>query len=287
MLSAAVAQAKPAFVVTETLARAGDTVHFSITGADGRVTYELEIDDRDVAVGSAPAGGPFAGSFTMPNLGDARRTVKVEAELRDSHKHQKVKHKLEYLGRVLPVTERPAETEAPPLPAPHNPPVVVPDAAPVAAPVHLPQTAGPPARTPAVNPRSTNSTRQSRKHRTAKRRRGAPQRSAHKRSQRHRRAHDKRDRGHEKRRARRLPPPRTAPLFDGVPERGAGGGVAPRTGGASGLHAIAPRTAVLAAAAESGNDFGINGAVMIPAFLALLGAGLVGIAARRSRSRRG
>ena len=84
------------FVLTgpETQARAGDPVHFSITGAQKLVSYELEVADTEVLEGSA-----VSGQFTMPDLGEAARVVTVEAELRGPGKKKTtVKRKLMYLG---------------------------------------------------------------------------------------------------------------------------------------------------------------------------------------------
>ena len=141
----AVAHTDLGFVLSgpETQARAGDPVHFSITGAQKLVSYELEVGDKEVLEGSA-----VSGQFTMPDLGQAARTVTVEAELRGPGKKKTtVKRKFQYLGPALEA-ERPSEAEPVVLPPVPQQAVAVP------APVHTPAAAVIPAPRPPPRPRS-------------------------------------------------------------------------------------------------------------------------------------
>ena len=75
--------------------------------------------------------------------------------------------------------------------------------------------------------------------------------------------------------------PRTAPLFDGVPEPGAGKS-ADEDGGFLGLNAIAPRdVAIGAARAVTGG--GTQSAVLVPALVAVVGGALAAAALIRRR----
>ena len=113
LMSAAVAHADPTFVLAESQARAGDSVHFTITGADDHVTYEVEVADRDVLEGEADGdGGVVAGQFTMPDLGSAAKSVQVEAEIREDDDKTTVKRKLQYLGPRGARDRRPGSTRA-------------------------------------------------------------------------------------------------------------------------------------------------------------------------------
>src|SRR5207302_6622341 len=128
LLSAAAAHARPSFELADSAARAGDVVHFSISGVDVSATYEVAVDAQQVL--EDVSGSPVSGTFTVPDLGDAFRTVSVEAEIRGPDKRKKIKRKLEYLGSALPVTGPPAPAIPPPAPPPSAPP---PSAPPVVA----------------------------------------------------------------------------------------------------------------------------------------------------------
>jgi hypothetical protein len=208
-MSVAVAHADPGFVITESQVRAGDTVHFSITGGEGHVTYEIEVAGRDLLKGSGD-GGSVSGQFAMPDLGVAAKRVKVEADIKDSDDKTEVKRKLQYLGLALPVVtpDPPAEPQ-PAAPAPQQLAAATPaptSSTPAAAPVTPAQAAQPRSKTRA----KTRSRRHTRKRRKEERHRAVLHRSGGQKSEAAART---------KKRARR-PAVRTAPLFDGVPEPG-------------------------------------------------------------------
>jgi hypothetical protein len=273
LLSAPAAYARPSFELTESAARAGDRVGFSISGADGSATYELEVDHKQVLEGAG--GGAVSGVFTVPDLGDAVRTVTVEAEIRGSDKQKRIKRKLEYLGSALPVPGPPASASSPALPA------VLPPAAPAPEPNYSPNPISGTSSGPAVTPPPRGQPRQSRKARTVEpplhlARRGERPRRAH-------RGHDRRNRdaGARNTRPRRLGP-RTAPHFGSIPPPGAR--ARPRAGGgSSSLNAIAPPATVLAATRAHPGDDGLKAAVVVPALLGLAGLALTGTAVLRRR----
>jgi len=89
------------FAVAEGEARAGDPVHFSITGTKGQYTYELEIGNLDV-VEDTVASGNISGEFTLPHLGNSQKTAVVKAVIRESRHKTTVTRKLRYLGPALP-----------------------------------------------------------------------------------------------------------------------------------------------------------------------------------------
>jgi hypothetical protein len=281
-MSVSVAHAHPKFTLAESQATAGDTVHFTITGAKGRVSYELEIGDREVAEDSASSGKALSGQFTMPDLGGSDREVTVEAQIEESHKTTTARRKIRYLAAVpaiatpvpaiaVPVMPAPAPPAAP-APAP---PSAAPQAAPGPEPTHVGQTSeqarsrgaatkrvarGP---RPHVRGRRTAARRRSAGVRDGARRRSAPARKA---------------------RGRRAAA-RTAPLFDGVPESPGAGGAerAPRGGNRlPGLNAIAPPSAALTAAPGAAGG-GPAAAVLVPALLGLVALLVAGTALARKR----
>jgi hypothetical protein len=277
LASVAAAHSDLGFVLTgpETQARAGDAVHFSVTNPQKLVSYELEVGDTEVLGGSA-----VSGQFTMPNLGEASRTVTVEAELRGPGKKKTtVKRKLLYLGPAL-------EAGGPPVAQPVDLPVVPQQPVSAPVPIHTPAAAGipaPAALAPAAKPRSA----------------GAPKRHARKRHsvkrQRHtsksrRATHRKRHRRDKASRTRaKGPAPRTAPLFDGVPEPGSPrhpqGNQGNQGNDAPGLKAIAPPTAALTATGGAGSGES-NLAILVPGLLGLAAFALAGVTlVRRQRSR--
>jgi hypothetical protein len=178
----AVAQAKPSLELTETGARTGDLVHFSISGLDGGVTYRLEVDDTEVLEDTG--AGVVSGTFTMPDLGDPGRTVTVEAEIRGSGRLKKLQQDLEYLGPALPVTDAPAPAPGPAAPA-------VPEDAP--PPVYSPSVVEKTSPASAVTPRSSHGRRRSRGRHGVKRPRHVPRSGEHR-----RRVHRGRDRRHHR-----------------------------------------------------------------------------------------
>ena len=273
LLSAAVAQASPSFQLTDSSARAGDLVHFSISGIDGSGTYELEVDDTYVLDGTS--AGPISGTFAVPDLGDAARTVTVEAKIWASGRRKNMWSDLEYLGSALPVIEPPAQA-----PTPAAPTAPQPAASP--APDYTPNAVdGSPAS--AVKTRS--------KHRRHSRRRRAtePLRHVARNGERRRRAHHghhHRRRGAATRHARHKRAGRqTSRLLDGVSKPG----TPPQANQHAGPGRTAPHTAVLVATGARPGK-GMTAAAVVPAllgFAALVLAGTAVVRRRRLVARRG
>ena len=138
LMSVGVAHADPGFVITESQVRANDTVHFSITGGEGHVTYEIEVAGRDVLKGSGE-GAAVSGQFTMPDLGASAKSVKVEADIKDSDDKTEVKRYLKYLGLALPVEPEPVPEPEPAAAAPQQTAAAAPapSSAPAASTGHL------------------------------------------------------------------------------------------------------------------------------------------------------
>jgi hypothetical protein len=262
LASVAPAHADPSFVLTDTQARAGDPVHFSITGAQ-KLTYELEVGDIEVLEGSA-----VSGQFTMPNLGETARSVTVEAELRVPDRSKTtVRRQLQYLGPVV-------EAEPVALPVPKQ-------AASAPEPIHTPSAAVVPASPAPAKPATGRSTktrpRQERKRHAVKRQRH----TARNRGTTHRKEHGRNKTSETRAKG---PVPRTAPLFDGVPE--AGPPRHPRGNDAPGLKAIAPPTAALTTTAGRGDSGESSLAILVPGLLGLAAFSLAGITLlRRQRNR--
>jgi hypothetical protein len=268
--------------VTEPGARAGDVVHFTISGTNGLATYDLEVGDVDVLEKAAAGGDHASGAFTMPDLGNPVRTVKIEAEIWESGKRKKVKRKLEYLGPALAVSNRPAPTPVAPAP------VVVPQTPAAPEPISSPTAIGEPSPAPIVTPPSTLRPHQSSKRRATQPRRHVKRGGEHRQPARHgtdrRKTAPATKRAHAKRQG-----PRTAPLFDGVPEPGAGT-TPDDDDGFLGLKAIAPRNVSAHVRVEQLHDGGLGVATVVPALLGLAALMLAATALTRSRrlaSRRG
>jgi hypothetical protein len=273
LLSAAPACADPTFLLAQSEARAGDTVQFSIAGANKHVTYDIEVGGKEVLEGSGSPGRMILGQFTMPDLGASSRTVTVQAEIDERRGTTVARRNLQYL-----------------LPAPSQPMVSAPLATePLAAPVVVQQGAPPPPEPPhtippatapvapaSVQKRPTRAPRHARGEPRATGRNRGPKRHivVERRSARHGAKHGAKHR--TKRRAAR-----TAPLFDGIPESGSGPGSAAQADGPGflSLNAIAPSTSVLTAAKADG----LTAAVMVPALLGLAALALTGTALLRKR----
>ena len=269
-MSAGVAHADPGFVIAESQVRAGDTVHFSITGGEGRVTYEIEVGDRDVTKGSGEHGAA-SGQFTIPDFGSTAKTLKVEADIRDSDDETEVNRKLQYLGAALPA---PAPAAAPQT-APAVPQQIA--AAPATSPA--PAAAAPTAEVPKAKHRSKSTPRKhSRKRHKVKRRKVKRHRAVSRRNREHTREAPVK----AKRRARR-PAPRTAPLFDGVPEPGSEN-YSPEDQESSEPKKRAARTPVFASTVASRANGEPAVAIILPGLLGL--AGLMLTAATVARRRR-
>jgi VTC domain-containing protein len=97
-LGTATAHADPGFVLTESQARSGDKVHFSISGLEDEASYVLEIGDEQVAEDSEVSSGQAAGEFTMPDLGSAGRSVTVEAQIKQGDETTNLTRSLQYLA---------------------------------------------------------------------------------------------------------------------------------------------------------------------------------------------
>jgi hypothetical protein len=281
------AWADPDFALVEAEARAGDVVHFAITGAKGNVTYELEIGHHDVIEDAVGAGTLVAGEFVMPHLGDSPKTVTVEAEMREPRDRTKVKRKLRYLGPAMAAT-RPAQVESAPSPPASQPPAAAPPPAAESPAAQPPAPAPPPA--VAVGPERAHTVQgiTTPRSRTRATRRRSARRG--KRGKVHaRRAAPRADRRHGRKPARkqarsRRPGARTAPLFDGIPEPGAGKGSAGGDGAFSTLNAIAHAAATLTGARTgAGAGDGLNAAVLVPGLMGVAALVLAGTAVHRRR----
>jgi len=265
---AAPAYADPGFRLVEQTAGPGDTVHFSISDVDTDTTYVLEIGDTRVTAGASKGTG-VSGQFAMPNLGDASRAVTVEAEIRESDDSTTLRRGLQY---VVPAPAPPTST--PPQPAP----VAATPAAPL-EPTHRPPVGKAPGSSRPAGKRQSKSKR-SPKHsgerRTSRRQRSA---TAERRT--------RRRNSPVKRKSVRRARPRTAPLFDGIPEStgsgGSGSGLPGDGRGFLGLNAIAPPTAALTGAGADAGGGGPTAAVLIPALLGLAALTLAGAALLRNR----
>jgi hypothetical protein len=278
LLSATAADAHPSFEITAPSARAGDLVNFSISGVEGRVTYALQVGDKHILDGTGggdAAGDVISGTFTFPDLGAAVRSITVEAEIQGADKRKKGKRKLEYLGPAPRPTGPPAPAPPPPLPA------VAPQPTQSQQPIHSPNRTDQASPPPAVTPPSSRGPRQSGERRAIESPRHAA-RSGERRGRAHRgRVHADRDVRTGNTRSKR-PPPRTAPLFDGVPEPGAGA-YADDGDGISGPNGTARRAAVVAPTGARLGDGGVNAAVVVPALLGLAALALAGTAVFRRR----
>jgi len=131
-VSSAQAYAKPSAELVDASARAGDVVHFSITGATAGVSYQVAVGDRVVQDGTG-RGHLVPGTFTVPDLGDDARTVNVEILISGPGKPRTVDRDLGYLGRAHtgtspPVTVVPAPVAPGPAPSvtPQQPPQLAP-----------------------------------------------------------------------------------------------------------------------------------------------------------------
>jgi hypothetical protein len=281
LLSAAAAHARPTFELVETSARAGDVVHFYISGVEDSVAYELEVADTHLQddVDDAGEGEVVSGMFTVPDLGDEPWTVTVEVKMWWLDKRRTVKRRLDYLGHPLPDTE----TAAPAAPS------TVADA-----------VQGAPATEPTSSPKAPEGTSlvlapkpQSRRP-LQSRKRGATESPRHLQRSAERRRGAHHDRDHRNRdvkprhRPSRYPGRHITQFFDGYAESRAG--ARPRGGnGFFALNAIAPPTAALAGTAARPGG-GADPSVVVLSLLALAALTLGGTAVLRRRrlvSRRG
>ncbi len=279
-MSVGVAHADPTFVLVESQAHAGQAVHFTISGAEDEVTYELEVAGRDVLEGEADGdAGVIAGQFTMPDLGGSVKSVQVEAEIRDDGDDETtVKRKLQYLGPAPAVSAAPTTTAPAQLAAPG----ATPESAPAQSPAATTTTPSKPAA--AVERRSKRKRRQARERRAVKRR-DDTSKQRRSRSNRQSRRDKRASRAKPKRRTGDAP--RTAPLFDGVPESQTGGYSAADDARSQGKQlSVKPPAAVLATpvAAEGSGQHAT--AILVPGLLALAAFILLGATLLRKRRTR-
>jgi hypothetical protein len=260
-------------------ARAGEVVHFSISDIDEDETYVLEVGDRRLAEGSGNDAEEVSGQFTMPDLGGGERKVTVEAEIGERDDATTIKRKLRYLGDPAPAPAIAGPPHAPTAPVPA---ALTPTAGPPAPLQALTAPNLPASPAPAGRTRSKRAPRQARKRRTTERRLSPARRVE-------RRRHGsavKRAKGKKAKEKAKRERPRTAPLFDGVPESSGSAAAPGRSPGSLGLNAIAPPTAALTGAvADTGAHAGPAAAVLAPALLGLAALALGGTALLRSRRR--
>ena len=286
--SVAVAHADPDFVLVEAEARAGDIVHFSITGAKGPVTYELEIGHHDVVEDAVGTGSVVTGEFFLPHLGDSGRTVTVKAEIREPGDKTTVKRKLHYLGPAPAAThptdpvsapEPAAQPKAPPPPSAPAPSVLLPTALPPEPASATHGATAPASRTPAARRRSRHGAKQDK----VKKRGHTPSSSSSSSSSSGGGGGGKPSRHAPRRKTRaKRPAPRTAPLFDGVPEPGAEGSVSTKEDGYASRDA--PPAAVLTGTrAASGGDSMLSAAVLVPGLMGVAALVLTGATLHRRR----
>ena len=251
-------------------------VHFSISDIDEDETYVLEIGDRRLAEGSGTKAEQVSGQFAMPDLGGGARTVTVEAEIGERNDMTTVKRTLRYLGALAPAPATSGQPPAPPAPVPAAPTPTVD----TPNPTHATTTPDPPASRATVDrKRSERAPRHRRKRRKAERLQSSPKRVAgHRRDSAVKRAKRKKETAKPKRER-----PRTAPLFDGVPESSGGSAAPGRSTGSSGVNESALPSATLTRAATDGAYAGPAAAVLAPMLLGLAALALVGTALLRSR----
>jgi hypothetical protein len=271
------------FALVESEARAGDAVHFSITGAKGQFSYELEIGNIDI-VEDAIGTGSIAGEFTLPHLGNSQRTATVKAVIRESRHKTTVTRKLRYLGPAIPPA--PAEKPAPVTAAPV---VDAPSSQPAAGGAVATAPSGAPSSSPAAAQQqqhavpASRATARHRSRRRGSRRRSRPRLTSSHPSARKRRAGHRRGTPHKKGGTRGRRGPRTAPLFDGVPEGAARGGIPGGRDSYAAPNAIVPVALVSATRASSAPDGGLGAAILVPGFMGLAALGLAGTALHRKR----
>ncbi len=295
-MSAAVAQADPSFVLAESQARAGDAVHFSITGGEDQVTYELQVADRDVLNGGADGdNGAISGQFTMPDLGGTAKSVTVEAEIRDDGDDKTtVKRKLQYLGPAAKVDPTPVPPA--PVAAPAAPQQAVSGPAPAQGPA---AAAAPSAPAPAAERRAKRKRRQARRRRAAARRRDISSRSQREnQSEGKSKSKNEQPSSSAKRDAKakatakakakrhKRPAARTAPLFDGVPEPESGGSSADDLSESEQARAKLPAGVLTTAVANRGGDDQHATAILLPGLLGLAAFVLAGATLVRKRRTR-
>jgi hypothetical protein len=277
-LSATTAHARPSLAIGEAGARAGDVVHFSISGLDGDASYEVEVDDEWVTDGWGD--GVISDTFTMPDLGAGSRTVTVDVKLRG---RRKLSGELAYLGRSLPVVKTPVvKTPAPAAPEP----TVAAPAAPAPA-ISSPKAVEGPSAPSAVTSQPTSVPHRSYLQLLASHRQAARDRTHREAARTNKARKSHRKRTHRTRHSARwfarawLRAFRAAPYPDHQHRSGANG--AEDGGRIFSLNAIAPHTAALAATAVRAGSGGVNAAIVVPALFALAALLLAGTAAARRR----
>lgn len=289
--ASAAAHTDAGFALVESEARAGDAVHFSITGAKGQFTYELEIGNLDI-VEDTIGTGSITGEFTLPHLGNSQKTATVKAVIQEPRHKTTVTRKLRYLGPALPPprAEKPEQAEKPaPEPAPAPVPVAQ---APASQPSAGSAPSGAPSSSPAAQQQqqhavpASRATARHRPRRRGSRHRSTPRLTTSHPSARKRRGGNRREGHRRKGRTRGRPGPRTAPLFDGVPEGAARGGIPGGRDRYAAPNAIVPVALVSATRTSSSGDGGLGAAILVPGFMGLAALGLAGTALHRRRRSR-
>jgi hypothetical protein len=265
--SVAVAHATPSLELSDTSAHAGDPVNFTISGVYGTVTYELDVDGTWVLDDSVDADddGVVSGMFTMPDLGNAGRTVGVEVAL--SGRRRRLQGDLQYLGPALPVS-------APPAPGLPSTTPVQPQAAPTPKEPYSGKVVEKTSPAQAATPRPRHGRRQGHGRNT-----GRPTRQAARSDAGHRHAHRDRRRHHRHEGTKHTRPKhkshRAAPTVSGTSGPQLQGKRLPPDPGGS-------RPSVLVAAGARPRG-GAHATVVVPAVLGLASLALAGTALMRRR----
>lgn len=268
LLTAGSAQARPSFDLGTSSARAGDVVHFGISGVDGwGVAYHLELAGEDLLGGRSK--NSVAGTFTMPDLGEEAITVNLDAWLRWSDTKARTKRSLEYRGPALP--------PAPPAPPPGTVPAGLPLAPPVSEQGDSPAPGPGSSPSKQASPKPHGARRKARtRHHTTSKPSSAASGGERLRATRRVRGRHARDTAARHRRSKQSLR-RIAPLRDG-------GGASAGEGPAHDQNAStqnAPRVAI--AAPRRGLHDGIDASIVVPALFTLGGLKLLGVAVLRRR----
>jgi hypothetical protein len=269
LLSAGVAQADPRFTLTESQARAGEAVHFSISGADGSFKYGLEVGD--IAVLNGSAAKVVSGQFTMPDLGAAGKAVTVEARIQEPEDTTTVSRTLAYLPPAPPPA---AVVQAPPA----TPPAAVTPAQPASEPTH----------SPAAQQHTENrGAEPPRQHQRQSAAQGNPDRGPSSKGDKKeendkkgKKDKDKKKKDKKKKDKKKKDKDKKKKDKDNA---GGGGAAGKGGGGFFALNAIFPPSAASIASPGTGPNAGLNPAVLMPALFGLAALMLAGATLARRR----
>jgi hypothetical protein len=271
--SAGVAQADPRFTLTESQARAGEAVHFSIAGADGSFKYGLEVGD--VAVLNGSAAKLVSGQFTMPDLGAAGKTVTVEARIQEPEDTTTATRILAYLPPAPPPA---APVQAPPA----SPPAAVAPAQPASQPTHS---------LPAQQQTEKRDPEPPRQHQRQSAAQGNPDRGPssmggkkEENGKKDKKDKGKKDKDKQKKDKKKKDKNKKDKDKKKKDKDNAGGGGAGKGGGGFGaLNAIFPPSAASIAPPGAGPNGGPNPAILLPALVGLAALMLAGATLGRRR----